>query len=100
MCVVRVTCVSVMSFLCEDKNVCCKSYVCQCHVFPLQGKQGVLQELRVSESCLSSARRTSCVVRAACVKVLSFLCEDNKVCCKSYVCQSHVFPLRGQECVW
>ena len=65
MCVLRVTCLSVMSFLCEDSKVCCKSYLCQSYVCPLRGQE-----------C---------------------------VCCKSYVCQCHVIPLRGQEfvcCNW
>ena len=53
----------------------------------------------MSKSCLSSARTTRCVARVTCVIVISFLCEENKLCCKSYVCQSHVFPLRGQEFV-
>ena len=79
MCVVRVACFSVMTFLCEDNKLCCESYVCQ--------------------SCLFTAWIRMCDVRVTCVRVMYFLCEDNKMCCKSYVCQSHVFPLRGQECV-
>jgi len=111
MCVVRVTCVSVKSLLCEYKKVCCKSYVCQCHVlvgniiclYCVQKMQVVkfvgTKKKRKEVPSLSQVSNFGPVLKVFYGQLTNppFFCA--KECCKSGMCQSHVFPLRGQECV-